>query len=81
MRAYLNGGQVGGTELDVSPGTVTHLVALPRPVDVLNPFPDYPADSMPRYDVAMYRFSGLGFINVDGACTALIFTYKGTSNG
>jgi hypothetical protein len=82
MRAYLNNGPAHGREINVSPGTTEYRVAIPLPVDILNPFPypGYIADAMPNYDVALYRFMGTGFVNLDGACTALIFQYEGTSH-
>lgn len=79
MRVYLSGGPADAREVSVSPDMLEYAVAIPKPIDILYPF-DQPIDPNPNYDVAIYRFMGLGFVNIDGACTALIFQYKGTTH-
>lgn len=79
MRVVLSGGPRDCVEVNVSPNTLEYLVALPRPIDILYPF-DQPVDANPNYDIAIYRFMGIGFVNLDGACTALVFQYQGTSH-
>lgn len=81
MRVYLNDGPAHGQEVNVSPGTIERRVAISRPIDILYPFNPELQETMPNYDVAIYRFMGTGFVNLDGACTALIFQYQGTSHG
>lgn len=81
MRIYLNDGPSHGRELNIAPNVYEYRVAIPQPINILYPFDDPRVDSMPDYDVAIYRFMGTGFVNLDGACTALIFQYQGTSHG
>lgn len=81
MLVYLNDGPANGQEINISPYTLEHYVAIPRPLDIFAPFDQQVIDAMPNYDVAIYRFMGTGFVSRDGVCSALIFQYQEMAHG